>query len=107
MSIPITCGSCNRSFNVKDHYAGKIGSCPFCSGTVRVPRPQPQIVPAEFDALAEDDDEISICDTNVVDPGRSLLNTVQVVHCTQCGRRNLGGMSFCVSCGGKLEVATY
>lgn len=97
MSIPITCSNCERSFRVKDRYAGKIGSCPFCSGTVRVPRL------ADLNAL--EDDEISICGptTEESSAGKSLLNTVQIVNCAHCGRRNLGGMPNCVSCGGRLE----
>lgn len=99
MSIPITCSSCQRSFRVKDRYAGKIGSCPFCSGTIRVPRIEAAII--DVDVLMEDD-ELSM-DSSGSSAGRSLANTVQIVTCNCCGRRNLGGMPNCVSCGSRLE----
>ncbi len=36
--IPVTCGSCQRSFRVPGEYAGRRGLCPGCRGLVRVPQ---------------------------------------------------------------------
>ncbi len=41
MSVAVTCPHCNRSFQVKDEYAGKQGKCPSCQKVLQVPRASP------------------------------------------------------------------
>lgn|GEM_PF-4920637 len=96
VSISVTCPACGRTFRVKDKYAGKFGSCCFCSSAIRVPKADPVLEEGDFDALTEN-----------VEPsgsaGASLMNSVEIVHCPRCQRRNLGGVQFCVQCGSLLK----
>ncbi|HUT94150.1 MAG TPA: M48 family metalloprotease [Thermoguttaceae bacterium] len=47
MSIAVTCPECNKSFRVKEQYAGKRGTCPHCKGSIQVPQaPGPEPRPA-------------------------------------------------------------
>ncbi|MBM4038840.1 MAG: hypothetical protein FJ290_10025 [Planctomycetes bacterium] len=43
MPIPVTCGGCGKTFNVKDDWAGRAGKCPGCGGRITVPGPAPQM----------------------------------------------------------------
>ncbi len=48
MPIPVTCGGCGKTFNVKDDWAGRAGKCPGCGGRITVPGPalQAEAAPA-------------------------------------------------------------
>ena len=87
MSIPVTCAGCGRTFRVKDKYAGKMGSCPFCAGTVRVPKVE---LAAEFDALGRR--PCSQCQRIAAEPGRHH-------HLPALPTPEPGGMPYCISCG--------
>ncbi|MFH0964816.1 MAG: hypothetical protein V2A58_12505 [Planctomycetota bacterium] len=43
MSIHITCKACSKQFKVKDDLANRKIRCPFCSGRLDVPGPQPDM----------------------------------------------------------------
>jgi hypothetical protein len=96
VSIAVTCPACTRTFRVKDKYAGKFGSCCFCSSAVRVPRLEIENEDS-FDVLLEDIDKVN------GSPGASLLNSVEIVRCPNCDRRNLGGVQTCAHCGSLLK----
>ncbi len=44
MSIPVTCPSCFKRFNVSDQFAGKSGPCPNCKKPIKIPDKSEQVV---------------------------------------------------------------
>ncbi|MEK6234388.1 MAG: hypothetical protein N2C14_06730 [Planctomycetales bacterium] len=93
MGIPVVCSSCGKSFSVKDKYAGKLGSCPFCNRVVRVP---------DMDAVANAEEVEFVIQDNLSDTppsSASLANPVIKVTCSSCQRVNLGGLKQCAYCG--------
>ena len=50
MSIAVTCSACQKTFPVKDKYAGVRGKCPHCGGEIQVPAAPLQAVILPDDA---------------------------------------------------------
>jgi hypothetical protein len=53
MSIPVTCPSCLKRFQVNDKFAGKTGPCPNCKQPIKVPSKSEEVVvhaPEEFES---------------------------------------------------------
>ena len=100
MSIRVTCGGCQKTYKVKDRFAGKRGACPFCRAPIDVPR-----LPADRDVK---DVRRSVPTES---PGggspsttMSLMTHVPMAPCPHCGKNNLAGSPKCYHCKQSLPA---
>jgi len=100
MSIQVACGECQRTFKVKDRYAGMTGACPFCGNMLAVP-PAPAPAPGEGDLIHQSTEPADHSTSSL-----SLVTRVPMKPCASCGKDILIGSPSCFYCGATLPDAT-
>lgn len=94
MSIRVTCSACQRTFKVKDRFAGLKGSCLYCGRVVSVPMSPP--TPADFEVLEEAEED------EMLGSSLSLSTYVPMTECPACHKEIIEGSTKCFYCGAEL-----
>jgi hypothetical protein len=99
MSIVVACKECEKSFKVKDRYAGMTGACPFCGTMLQVPAVESAVEPEEGDFVHQEEKKSSANSTSSL----SLMTRVPMKPCPCCNKDILVGSPSCFYCGSSLS----
>lgn len=94
MSIRVTCTACQRTFKVKDRFAGLKGSCLYCGRVVSVPDHAPTV--EDFEVLEEAEED------EMLGSSLSLATYVPMTECPACHKEIIEGAPTCFYCGESL-----
>lgn len=83
MSIPVTCGHCQKSFRVKDRYEGASGACPQCGGSIQVPKRAVEV---------DEDSDLHVLSVHA-------LASMEMKTCEKCNKSNPADATECFFCG--------
>jgi hypothetical protein len=98
MSIVVACNECEKSFKVKDRYAGMAGACPFCGTMLQVPAVASAVAPDEGEFVHQEEKKSSASSTSSL----SLMTRVPMKPCPCCNKDILVGSPSCFYCGASL-----
>ena len=103
MAIWVSCEVCQRTFAVKDHYAGQTGMCPHCGTMISVPEATSQNVLDEEPGFGSRPSNIQSTATRPSEPSTqvSLAMAMEIPKkpCPKCQKPNLVQVKNCFFCG--------